>query len=444
MKRVFKLIFGLLAFFGLVTLSGRAQGSEHLLYLSLITRGPTWNEVGIGSASGGGITNNVTRWGAESPSLAIAPDGTVYVAWVGNRGEGWLSRDTEIYIRAWHGSEWVEVGAGSASGEGISQGGETSWSPSLAIAPDGTPYVAWSELLESGFKAQIYVKAWNGSSWVDVGEGSASGNGISQAVYSVEPSLAIAPDGKPYVAWQDGNSWTTPSVIYVRVWDGSHWVEVGEGSATGDGISGLGDSDSPSLAIDPDGHPYVAWRNAKNIYILAWNGAQWTEVGVGSASGGGISNDYWYSYDPSLAMSDGTAYVAWKRSDGAGNYRALYIRKWNGSIWEEVGTGSATGEGIGLALGEFGDPSLAIAPDNTPFVAWSDESSGNDEIYILAWNGSAWIEVGDGSASGGGISHSGGASTYPFLAFAPDGTPYVTWPDDSDGKWQVYVRRFAK
>ena len=39
-----------------------------------------WEEVGLGSASGGGISSGIHAV-SQSPSLAIAPDGTPYVAW---------------------------------------------------------------------------------------------------------------------------------------------------------------------------------------------------------------------------------------------------------------------------------------------------------------------------------------------------------------------------
>ena len=51
---------------------------------------------------------------------------------------------------------WHEVGAGSASGGGISDNGSNSMSPSLAIAPDGTPYVAW---VDEGWDYEIYGAA---------------------------------------------------------------------------------------------------------------------------------------------------------------------------------------------------------------------------------------------------------------------------------------------
>ena len=45
-------------------------------------------------------------------------------------------------------------------------------------------------------------------------------------------------------------------------------------------------------------------------------------------------------------------------------------------------------------------PSVAVAPDGTPYVAWHDYNPVPTEIYVRRWNGSSWEEVGAGSASG--------------------------------------------
>jgi len=399
-----------------------------------------WQEVGAGSASGGGISDNGDD--SERPSLAIAPDGTLYVAWHDYCCRG----QEEIFVRRWNGSSWEEVGAGSASGGGVSDNSDRSMSPSLAIAPDGTPYVAWSDWSGEVYN-EIYVRRWNGSSWEEVGTGSASGGGISNnSGNSGAPSMAIAPDGTPYVAWYDNTSGN--SEIYVRRWNGSSWEEVGVGSASGGGISDNSDSSFiDSMKIAPDGTPYIAWHDYSGgnseIYVRRWNGSSWEEVGTGSATDGGISDNDGYSGHSSLTIApDNTPYVAWDdRSSGD----EIYVRRWNGSSWEEVGAGSASGGGISDNSAASFYPSMAIAPDGTPYVAWYDHSGSGwpPEIYVRYWNGSSWGEVGAGSASGGGISDNSGYSEHPSLAIAPDGTPYVAWDDDNSGDDEIYVRRWG-
>jgi len=398
---------------------------------------PYWQEVGTGSASGGGISSNSGN--SEVPSLAIAPDGTPYVAW-----EDWSSGNGEVYVRRWDGSAWQEVGAGSASGGGISNSAEDAYFPRVAVAPDGMPHVVWAD--DSNGNEEIYVRRWDGSVWQEIGAGSANGGGISNnSGRSWYPGIVTAADGSVYVVWYDQSSGSNQ--VYVLRWDGDTWQSVGEGSATGSGISSsIGNSFEPSVAIAPDGMPYVIWRDNSvgnyEIYMRRWDGAVWSEVGPGSASGGGISNNDSLSVSCAMAIApDGNPYAAWR--DGESN-NDIFVRRWEGSAWQEIGTGSASGGGISNNSGDSGSPSVAIASDGTPYIAWHDDDSGNDEIYILSWDGAAWRTVGGDSASGGGISRTADVSWRASLAIAPDGTPYLAWCDRTSGNLEIYVKRYAR
>jgi hypothetical protein len=418
----------------LLPVSGAAAAlpSAGLDFLFFLAANAGWVEVGTGSASSGGVSNNSSY--SKEPSIAVAPDGTPYVAWC----DGLYPWEYEIYVRRWNGSAWEEVGAGSAGGGGISESVRRAESPAVAVAPSGTVYVAWLDYTDQWL--EIYVRRWNGSSWEEVGTGSASGGGISNTYSSVkEPSIAVALDGTPYVAWEQ-DLWA----IYVRRWNGSAWEEVGAGSARGDGISdNINNSRSPSVAIAPDGTPYVAWHDDSDgdneIYVRGWTGSAWEEVGTGSATGGGISDNAGASEHPSVSVApDGTPYVAW-HDDSSGDAE-IYVRRWNGSTWEEVGAGSASGGGISNDGGASEYPAMAMGPGGRPYVAWHDDSY--EEIYVRRWQGSSWEEVGAGSASGGGISDNPGGSNAPAVAVAPDGTPYVAWYDSGGLAWnyEIYVR----
>jgi hypothetical protein len=394
-----------------------------------------WDEVGAGSASAGGVSNTYAF--SEFPALAIAPDNTPYAAW-----RDYSDTDIEIYVRRWNGTSWEEVGAGSASGGGISNNHYTSGRPSIDIAPDGTPYIVWTETIDGYGK--IFVRRWNGSSWEEVGLGSGSGDGIGD-IKSGSPSIAIAQDGTPYITWHEWLSFYNGE-IYVRRWNGTSWEEIGAGSASGGGISNnAGTSYYPSIAIAPGDNPYIAWQDDSDgddeIYVRRWNGTSWEEIGAGSASGGGISYNSGYAFGPSMAIaSDGTPYITWRdRSDWPNNQ--VYVRRWNGASWEEVGAGSASGGGISNNTGSSYNPTIAITPNGTPYIAWEDNADGPWEIYVLRWNGFSWVEVGAGSASGGGISVSTESAYEPSIAIGPNGIPYAAWEDSYDD--DIYVRRWV-
>ena len=103
--------------------------------------------------------------------------------------------------------------------------------------------------------------------------------------------------------------------------------------------------------------------------------------------------------------------------------------------------------GVGISDNDGGSerPSLAISSGGTPYVAWNDGSSGDAEIYVRRWSGTEWEEVGPGSATDGGISDNDGWSAWASMSIAADGTPYVVWNDGTPGGGNVaiYVRRWT-
>lgn len=135
---------------------------------------------------------------------------------------------------------------------------------------------------------------------------------------------------------------------------------------------------------------------------------RWQEIGEGSASQGGISQNDGYSGPVDIAAGpDGSIYVAWV--DNTIGNKEVYVKRWNGEIWEEVGAGSAFGEGISDNSGDAGRVSIAVAPGTAPFeegipyVAWTDTTSGLGRIYVRRFISETWQVVGAGSASGAGV-----------------------------------------
>jgi hypothetical protein len=416
-----------------VTHNGGADG--FLLRLAL---GPTpanagWREIGGGAATGGGISNNAGE--SARPALVQTADHALVVAWSDLSGG-----DAEIYVRRWDGAAWSEMGAGSASGGGVSNNSGDSLAPALLAAPGGDLYLAWHDLTPGD--AEIYLKRWDGAAWVEVGAGSASGGGISDNKGDSEwPALTLAGDA-PVVAWQDTSRGNAE--IYLRQWDGRQWAELGKASASGGGISkNSGDSIRPSLAA-LDGRPAVVWTDNSGgdneVYIKRWNGSKWVTLGKNSASGGGISNNAGISRGARLISDGSRLTVAW--SDDSGGNFDIYVLSYDGKKWSEVGNGSAQGGGISANSGGSQAPTIALTAAGAPLVAWYDTShTPTAEIFARVWNGVRWEEVTTGAGRGGGISDSRGSSNWPALLVAHDGVPTVAWNDNSGGDFEIYARR---
>ena len=387
--------------------------------------GSGWQPVGPGSADGGGISNN--SGDSQNVALAAGPGGVLYVAW-----SDISAGDAEIYLRRWDGAAWSELG-GSAGGGGISNNsGDSVW-PSVAVGPNGNPWVAWHD--ETPGSDEIYVRRWTGTTWEPVGSGSASGGGISNnSGDSRFVDLQVAANGQAFAAWSDGSAGNNE--VYLRQWNGSAWVALA-GSASGGGISNSSArSGRPALALN-DGLPTVAWAEASGmgeIYVRRYNGSAWVEVGKGSASDGGISNTPGQSLYATITYASGKPTVAWYE-DVAGQWE-IYAATLKGNQWVEAGDGAAVGGGVSDTAGASMEPNLAA--EGGPFLAWQETVGGDNEVYVRRLAGANWVEVGDGSASGGGISNNSGDSDFPATAFA-NGRLYVAWEDDSSGEYEVYI-----
>ena len=396
--------------------------------------GNSWVEVGAGSSTGGGISDSAYE--STDPSIVMAPDGNPIVAWV-ERDDGWIGA---IYVRRFDGISWVEVGAGSASGGGISDGAYDSTNPSIVMAPDGNPIVAWAEDTTGHESYKVYVKKFDGDSWVEIGGGSASGDGICSGGGTV-----IATNDAGDLAVVCAIETAQPPGIFVKKFDGTSWSEVGAGSASGEGINDPGtECLQATIALKADGSPVVTWISQSvgpnGIYVKEFDGASWVEVGEGSASGEGISpGDQQFFGNAMVLDGADNPVVAWARSAEGGSVESrIYIKRFNGNNWEEVGVGSASGEGICPYPGA-GEPDLAIDGGGNPVVAWEADGEG---IHVRKYDGSNWVGFGDNLPVGMGLSDNARDSILPDLVVDDSGNPVVAWENSLSAGEAIYVKRY--
>jgi predicted Ser/Thr protein kinase len=137
----------------------------------------------------------------------------------------------QVWVLRWSGALWEEL-AGSASGGGVSRSGSPTLPTSIVVGRDGNPVVAWQEHVDAN--TEVCLRRWDGSAWVELG-GSATAGGISRTPSRSEwPVLVLDERDRPVVAWQE-HSAGSPRIT-VRRWDGAAWVEP---AARGDITPGL-------------------------------------------------------------------------------------------------------------------------------------------------------------------------------------------------------------
>jgi hypothetical protein len=149
---------------------------------------------------------------------------------------------------------------------------------------------------------------------------------------------------------------------------------------------GLTQRPFPSMALDENGRPIVAWTESINeapgdVRVRRWNGTAWEDMG-GPLSGVPGSTQAW---TPSLAVNGaGVTVVAWdERVDDAYNSN-IYVRRWTGTTWEPL-EGGLTGNR------KLSSPYVVVDSSGTPFVAYG--GGGINNVY--RWSGTAWQFIGE-------------------------------------------------
>lgn len=326
---------------------------------------PGWSTVGTAGFSGNS---------AHFTTLAIAPDGTPYVAYVD------ANDNYRISVRRFDGSTWNLAGS-----SGFTTGAANP--AALAFAPDGKPYLSF---VDTTYMTQ--VMKFNGiDTWTAVGTGLPADTDVT--------SLAFAPDGTPSVAYIDGSN----SKATVMKYSSDSWSFTGVSTAA---------AWSASLAAAPDGTPYVAYSDydkGGKATVMQYNGTNWLPVVSAGFTTGTATNG-------SLAIApDGTLYLAYQ--DGATSGKAT-VMQFSGSTWSLVGD-------AGFSAGTATNISLAIAPDGKPTVAYQD-GANSSKSTVLKYTGSTWSVVGS-------TAFSAASATSTSLAFAPDGSPLVAFSDKGYG-----------
>ena len=353
-----------------------------------------WNEMGFRGASGGGISYDVIE--NINPEMAIGANGSQMVMWQSGTG------GTYSFSR-YNGLNWAPLAPAGASDLNVGVDGHGA---SLAMdSHSGRPYVAWVNGLAESVQTDIYLKYWDGKAWQELG-GSATGGGISNdGVISEEPSLAVGEDGLPVVAYRAYDESSNDFDIIVKKWTGTSWQEL----------------------LDPNGHPFPK-----------------TVGGLGTVYGGGVSNDVFNSFNPSLAVGpDNAPVVAWS-SRAFGQAAEIYVRRWNGTNWETLGD-SASEPGLPISGGVSDNPGESVRPQvlvgrdpngsvNTQvLVVWRDYADAltlsSCSVYMRKFDPvtNTWVAYSAGSETGAGLLGSVANIQDLQISMGVDGMPLMTY-----------------
>mgnify|MGYP001175224507 CR=1 FL=1 len=268
----------------------------------------------------------------RSPSLAVAADGSAWLAWVSAAKE--TPDRHAILLSHWAGQQWGEPAA-------VPLAGVTSLAEiAVASAPDGTLWLAWSGF--DGVDHEIFASHWDGTSWSTVHQVSADDQ--EAGLYDRQPRLAVGQDGLPWLVWT-GHQGDLDDEVFASRWTGERWTPEQLVNVDDEALDIW-----PSLALDSKGQPWVAWNGrvpvgeaiAHRILVSHWDASTeaWTpEEIVPSSLGSGVDEVY-----PSIGVDDTGGIVLSWAVRGAGSPALAHARqvdgKWDRSRLIRSGVGT--------------------------------------------------------------------------------------------------------
>jgi hypothetical protein len=409
------------------------SGTDSIAYSS---NGTTWTGLGkdIFGSYGKGVAWNGTLWvavGLGSNTIAYSSNG---ITWTGLGKTIFSNRGYRV---AWNGTLWVAVGTGTGTN-------------SIAYSSNGT---TWTGLGTGIFENNGYGVAWNGTLWVAVGNGA--------------NSIAYSSNG---TTWTGLGEAVFSSVGYGVAWNGTLWVAVGQGSnnivyssngTTWTGITGTTVFSNYGYGVAWNGTLWVAVGYGTNSIAYSNDGTTWTGRGtaVFLIRGYGVASNAGYApitlYNGNVSITGPGTITAYVTEAADSNYAAITTPVTAGTINVQgsptitpattqsvayPGTSSVTITPTSNSAGAFtyylstsGATSygnayitssagivatrLIAVGTGTNTIAYSDDGitwtglgstifSGND----VAWNGTRWVAVGQGTTN--------------TIAYSSDG---ITW-----------------
>ncbi len=270
----------------------------------------------------------------------------------------------------------------------------------------------------------------NAQSWIAAGPNDSNQVSFYSAAFT---NLAIDPSGNPYVIYKDagqGNKATVARFI------GGTWNIVGSAGFTFSAI------EYADIAIAPDGTPYIAIQtqgdpDLLDASVLKFTGGVWSYVGSPAISQQFSFNSYSPAF-PSISLAigpDNAPYLAYSDFNDPSLPLAATVKRFNGTTWQTIGLPGFTGENPvnsqAIAL------DFDIAPDGTPYLLFTDNGPNvpvSEAATLMKFNGVEWVLEGQQGFSAGTIS-------FPALKISDDGMPFVAYCDHVYSN-KVTVKKF--
>jgi hypothetical protein len=237
-----------------------------------------------------------------SPTVMTSgPDNAVYAAWISSDDRKVSMRRRDPSTGAWGDTVILANGRDSSGGD------EFRSRPEVAVLSTGNVFVFWDEEGRHRFR---YSDA-NGNNFTGVGV-------VADRDVGSRPAASVGPNGTLAIAYS-----TATGDVYAAIWNGSSFDSA---LLTGDQSGYAAD---PTSAITPDGKVYIAWRFVEGGIWYAerdlsgtWNRSRL--VGGSATAYGTVAID---------SDAEGNLHMGWGGNTG-GKFDFWYAFKPNGQNWQ--------------------------------------------------------------------------------------------------------------
>lgn len=234
--------------------------------------------------------------------------------------------------------------------------------------------------------------------------------------------VAVAPDGTSTVVWSARQGGGGFQVFTRRIAPDGTRGATQQLSASGQ------DALAPRVAVAPDGTATVAWVRSDGTNFLV-QARRISSGGAPEESTKDLSTTGHDAAEPQIAVgSDGTSTVVWKRFDGS-HYLVQERRI------AADGTREASSHTLSEAKQDAVEPQVAAGPGSTATVVWSRFNGSNSIVQERRIGSSG--EPAEATAS---LSAAGGNAIEPQVAVAGDGTATVVWDRFDGSNWIVQAQ----
>ena len=293
---------------------------------------------------------------ADQPAIAVSDNGSPFVVW---------RESNKIYAKFWDGLSWIDLGQVNATNFLAS-------SPDIALDTNDVPVIAWLEKGSDG-KSDVYASKWNGSGWKSL----ASLHDTTQD--ATDLSLTTDLSGRPVVALVlDGN-------IVVKRLQGGTWQILGDVLDNAE----INYVSSPSVSADQTDRIYVTWSELEgtnyNVYAKSWNGS-WQALDTTLA----ISESKKALSSAVATNATGQVFVSWQEYSGALNREDIRVGQWTTQSWQPLGDTLDT-----VLKNSINNPSLDIDKSGSSVIAWIESANSIRSLYIKRWVGKSWVQLGE-------------------------------------------------